>query len=137
MAYRNPIEDLLGGAFRAVMGPVLAPFFMVAMGLAHLLAPFMVHHHYLVKWIGTKVEYAPNMLTTIIFGLMLVSPIIIYIVILACRLVRWFFTSLAGIEWKRKEKKETPKILHEKPSFPPRFGNDYYYPKFKKDELNL
>ena len=65
---------------------------------------------------------------------MLFSPIIVYIVILICRLVRWIFTSHAEIE---SEKEGKSKIHHEKPSFMPRFGNDYYYPKFKKDELNL
>ena len=141
MAYRNPIEDFLGGAFRAVLGPILAPFMMLAMGLAHITAPWLVHHHYLYRYLGIGALDAENLLTEIYFTLMLFSPLIVYIAILICRLarwifrlVRWIFISLAEIEWKRKEK---PKIIHETPSFLPRFGNDYYYPKFKKDELNL
>ena len=137
MAYRNPIEDFLGGAFRAVLGPILAPFLLLAMGLAHITTPWLVQHHYLYRYLGIKASGAENVLTDIYFTLMLFSPVIVYIAILICRLVRWIFTSLAEIEWKREGKKEKPTIIREKPSFLPRFGNDYYYPKFKKDELNL
>ena len=54
MAYRNPIEDFLGGAFRAVLGPILAPFLLLAMGLAHITTPWLVQHHYLSDGSGNR-----------------------------------------------------------------------------------
>lgn len=132
MAYKNPIEGFLSGAFRAIIGPILAPFLLLAMGLAEVLAPYIVKHGWFKEFVGTDLRYAANNLTIPIFTLIILSPLLYYIGYKICQLLHWIFNQLMKIEWKKQTvvRKTTP-------SFEPKHQDEYYYPKFKGNRLIL
>lgn len=60
---------------KAVLGPILAPFMLLAMGIAS-----WAHNHYGVD---------ENMAVIYIFGAMLLAPIVCFVIYRFCQLLLW------------------------------------------------
>lgn len=142
--YVNPIGAFIGGAVRAVLGPILAPFMLLAIWIAPVITPWFVRHHYLYRYLGVKASEAENVMVMIVFGAMLLFPPACYLIYKLGQLFLWIITGMSAVlreihesrgaatfKNKAKTAPKGPLMFETQP------GIKAYYPKWNKDSLDL
>ena len=115
MSRPNPIGDSIVSFVLGIIGMLVAPFFMIAMWLANLITPL-------------QSVYQHNEMTMIIFGSMILIPIVYF-------LLKWIFGTTASLmttyrKWKVEREEGHVRFLDCQP--PMKYTKPKFLPKFRK-----